>query len=200
MKILSPVSIKRITDSTTELLDVYEAKAHLNIIDDSDDDDLIADYIVSARHAIEEHQNRALASSQDWQAGYKCFSWTRFLEIPRPPLVSVDSVKYYDTNNTEQTVSASNYVVDDSADGPACLKLTDNFSFPALSDDYQAPVKVNFTAGYTASNFPKTIKQGILKLVSDLYETRGSHVIGTSIAEMPTFKYLINQKKVWNSF
>ena len=44
------------------------------------------------------------ATSQPWIAHNRIY-------IPRPPLASVDSVKYHDTTNTQQTLDPSNYNV-----------------------------------------------------------------------------------------
>lgn len=201
MRSIRPISISRTTDSTAEIVELYEAKRHLNIVDCTDDDEYIASLIVSARHTIEESTSRALASAQSWVAGYECFNWRGFLHIPRPPLVSVDAVKYFDCNNVEQTISSSKYIVDGSGDGAAQLGFTDDFSYTSLSKDYRAPFRVEFTAGYTAGNFPRNLKRAMFYLIEHFYENRTPVSVAASVAEVPlTFKYLLNQKRIHNGF
>ena len=92
--------IKKTTDSSAELISLTEAKAHLRV-DHSDDDTYISTLIQVVRQSLEISTLRALGASQTYKAYYQDFPFSYdYLEVPRPPLVSVSSVKYYDLNDS----------------------------------------------------------------------------------------------------
>ena len=71
-------------------------------------EDILTGLIVAAREVLEEATNRTFVN-----AG---FTYTRTgfpgssrFEMPRSPLVSVTTVKYYDTANTQQTLDVAYY-------------------------------------------------------------------------------------------
>jgi len=77
--------------------------------------------------------------------------WNRILEIPRPPLLGVTSVKYQDENDVEQTLASSLYTQElklpDSPFGGIIIKPTT--TLPTLVDDpNRQRVVVTFDAGY----------------------------------------------------
>lgn len=196
---LAPISIKRTTDSSTEPVSLADAKEHLRVVDFSDDDDYITALITAARHTVERATRRALWTGQTWQAGYEGFgnfSTVRGrLSIPKPPLAAVSSVQYYDSDNALQTVSSSAYVVDDSGSDRAIIGFTSDFSLPALSCDYAAPVRVTFTAGYAdADAMPDGLVQAMKYLIQHFYDNRSPVGVNVNLNEMPlSLQYLINQ-------
>lgn len=201
---LAPLSIKRTADSTTEPVSLAEAKAHLNVVDFEDDDDMITGHITQARHTVEKATRRALWTGQAWQAGYTGFGNFETvrgrLSIPKPPLAGVASVQYYDSDNALQIVSSSAYVVDDSGSDRAIIGFTSDFSCPSLSCDYAAPVRVNFTAGYAdAEAMPGGLVSAMEYLIQHLYDNRSPVGINVNLTEMPlSFQYLLNQHTVPN--
>lgn len=201
---ISPISIKRTADSSTEPLSLDAAKEHLRVVDDADDDDYITGLITHARHTVEKATRRALWTGQTWQAAYThfgSFSTVRGrLSIPKPPMAAVSSVQYYDNKNVLRTVSAGDYVVDDSGDARAVLGFTSTFSLPALSCDYAAPVRVIFTAGYADEDaLPGGLLVAIKYLIQHFYDHRSPVGINVNLNEMPlSFQYLLNQHTVPN--
>lgn len=97
-----------------------------------------------------------------------------YVELLRPPLIGVDSVSYYDTDNTIQTLDADNYFVTDDLVPRLCF--IDGFSAP---DTYGRPdaLRVEYRVGYPsegsppdyAANVPEEIKSAILIGVELLY-------------------------------
>jgi uncharacterized phiE125 gp8 family phage protein len=201
---LAPISIKRTSDSSTEPLSLDAAKEHLRVVDVTDDDDYITALITAARHTVEKATRRALWTGQTWQAGYQdfgSFSTVRGrLSIPKPPLASISSVQYYDSDNALQTVSSSAYVVDDSGSDRAIIGFTSDFSLPTLSCDYAAPVRVTFTAGYAdADAMPNGLVGAMKYLIQHFYDNRSPVGINVNLTEMPiSFQYLLNQHTVPN--
>lgn len=201
---ISPISIKRTADSSTEPVSLAQAKEHLRVVGFSDDDDYITALITAARHTVEKATRRALWTGQTWQAGYQSFgnfSTVRGrLSIPKPPLAAVSSVQYYDSDNVLQTVGSSAYVVDDSGSDRAIIGFTSDFSLPTLSSDYAAPVRVTFTAGYAdADAMPDSLVRAMKYLIQHFYDNRSPVGINVNLNEMPlSFQYLLNQHTVPN--
>lgn len=107
------------------------------------------------------------------------------------PLVSVTWVKYYDTSNVQQTLSASAYTVTAStaADpkcGPGWIRLVPGQSFPATYDRPDA-IDIKAVVGYGAAstNVPGGLKHAMLLYLGDLFENREDTITGTIVAQVP---------------
>jgi len=103
----SPVLI---TPPTIQPLTLAEVKLHLRDTPDADDS-LIAGYIAGVVPDAEGFLNRALLTST-WDLWLDDFPVKDYIELPYPPLQSVASVKYYDTDDTEYTMDSADYFVD----------------------------------------------------------------------------------------
>jgi len=75
------------------------------------------------------------------------------IELPRPPLQSVQSIKYYDTTGTQITLDVALYRVL-SETSPKCrpglVVPAYGQSWPSTRDDYDM-VTIQFTAGYSSA-------------------------------------------------
>lgn len=102
----------------------------------------------------------------------------------RPPLLTITSIAYVDTNGDSQTFSSDDYSADlDSIPGRAVLNYGE--SWPSTRTQPQA-VTVTFTAGYgTAAAVPEEYKAAIKLLAAHLYENREPHITGTIVASFP---------------
>ena len=157
------------TAAATEPVSLVEAKLHLKV-DLSTDDNLINDLIDSAIAYVEEYTNRQLISAT-WYRYLDCFP-DNVIELDWCPVTSVSSVKYYDSDNTEQTLSSANYVVDYASE-PARIVLAWGYLWP---DTYPRPnaVTVEFVTGYaSAAAVPKPLKSALLLMIAHNYENRG---------------------------
>jgi uncharacterized phiE125 gp8 family phage protein len=99
--------------------------------------------------------------------------WVGALELPYPKLQSVSSVKYYDTDDTLQTMDPADYVVTTAGThGALCLKS----SYPALSHNIGHPVQVTYVCGYgdeaDGSAVPEGLRHAIRELVAVWYEEK----------------------------
>lgn len=104
---------------------------------------------------------------------FPCEKECYVIRLPRQPLASVTSVKYDDTTGTEQTMSASDYVVDTACE-PGRIGLTLGATWP-LTIDQLGAVRVTYVAGYGAATaVPETIKHAMLMLVSHWFENRAA--------------------------
>ena len=171
-----------VTGPTTEPLTLAEAKAHCRI-DISDDDGLLAGYILAARHWIEGQTHRAMVQRTydytiDWCWPTKnCRSW---IDLPFPPLVSVTSVSYVDTNGATQTLSTSLYTVMTNRPVGAITNAYEQ-TWPDLRPQVEA-ITVRFVAGY--ASVPDDLVQAMKMLVAHWYENRETVVIGQA-TEVP---------------
>ena len=176
------------TAPTTEPVTLQEAKEYLRI-GDSTDERVLQNFIETARMAAEDHMGRAImpqtlsyfTDAYDELAdplfeGFRTAPYLNYyknyLTLPRPPVVSVTSVSTFNDSDTETTMSASKYYVDNVRE-PARIVLRLGETFPTALRVANA-IKVVYTAGYTnAFAVPAPIKIGILEHVAHLYENRG---------------------------
>lgn len=159
-----------VTAATVEPVTLAQAKAHLQVIHDADDDKIEAK-IREAREYVELHTGRALAD-----ASYRWASighYTR-LSLPLWP-VTVTEVSYLDANDVRQVLAPASYTFD--ADR--------NWIVP--EGVYRS---VNVAFDTVAGVVPETLKAAIKLIVADLYENTEA---GTerALAENPAVQRLI---------
>lgn len=170
---LAPVLVTGPTETPVSL---SEAKAHLNV-EFSQDDALITAMIEAATAHLDGPNGilgRALVT-QEWRQDFD--EWPDdeddLMRLPLGPATEIESVKYFDASNVEQTLSSAKYALLSDHTGPY-VSFAWDFNPPAIywRDD---AVRVTFTAGYgAASDVPGAIKAAILLIVGDLYKNRDS--------------------------
>lgn len=177
------MSLSLVTAPTTEPLTLAEAKAHLRVLF-PDDDDYITTLITAARSMAENVCSRSFITTA-WRLTLDTFPCDDTIIVPQPPLQSVTSITYYDSENNSQTLAASAYNVDIYREPGRIVRSFGSY-WPAT---YPRPnaVTVLFSAGYgaAASNVPTPIIQAIKIMVSQWYENREPVVTGTIATEIP---------------
>ena len=145
---------------------------------DAVEDDQISAWITAAREYCEKITGRALAT-QTIEAYMDGFPYRSEFELPRPPLQSVTSVKYKDSDGDETTMTAdTDYIVDTDRDVGRVV-LPYGKTWPSFTAYTVNPIKVRYVAGYYASNLiPKSIKQAMLLLVGYWYDNREAVLTG----------------------
>lgn len=168
------MALKLITPPTEQVVTTIEAKLHATI-EHNDKDGLIDLYIAAATAHLDGKNGilqRAL-NEQTWELAYDEFP-DGAIEIPLPPLISITSVKYDDTNGDEQTIDPANYYVD-TASEPGWIVPISTFIWPTPLEAANA-VRIRFVAGYQeesgASGVPQPIKQAIMIMVADMIDNR----------------------------
>jgi uncharacterized phiE125 gp8 family phage protein len=123
--------------------------------------------IVAARELFERQTGRAVLPTT-----FRQFAGSFFVELQVGPVIALNSVQYYDSADTLQTLTGC---VLDSAAIPAVVYLTlDNY--PALSRRVRRPVRVEFVAGWTsAAAVPAAVRLAILLLAAHFYEQREAY-------------------------
>lgn len=159
--------IKVITPAADEPLTLEEVKANLRIVFADEDMD-IERMIRAARQMAEERLNRALMP-QTLAFGADAFCAT--MKVPRPPLIEIDSLKYTDSDGTEQTMPDTGYLVDGFADPPT-ISAAPGTTWPSTRAQSGAVV-VQYQAGYAdAASVPEPIRQWMLLAIGAFYEHR----------------------------
>lgn len=159
------MNLRLITAPTEEPVSLETVKLHLRV-DYAADDVLIASYLKTARELGEGLARRAFVS-QTLELVIDTWPSSRMLKLPRPPLQSVTSVKYFDTDGVEHTWT--DYVVDSRSD-PGWLVFG---SIPSATLLTSGAIVVRFVAGYGAATaVPSLFTQGVLLSVAHWYENR----------------------------
>lgn len=186
------MSLKLITAPTAEPVTLTEAKAHLRVIG-TDDDAYITTLIVAARQAAEHITGRALMP-QTWELALNAFECE--MKLPKPPIASVTSVKYLDAAGTLQTLSATDYELNDYKEPAEIIRPF--LTIWPVTQQHENAVKIRYVAGYAnAAAVPQEIKSWMLLRIGMLYENRESVIAGVPIAELPFVDRLLDASKVW---
>jgi len=199
---------------TTSAVATSDQKSFMRV-DFSDDDTLIAELIKASQNVIETYVNRAITTQtlslfldrlpfySDIKLQEGVFTApdleynSNFIVLPKPPVVSVTHVKYYDNDNTASTFATTNYYVDTISD-QARVVLKTGSSWPTVSETRNANAyEIKYVAGYGgASDVPEPIVQAIKLLTTHLYENREA-VTSLSVNAIPyTIGALLQPYKV----
>mgnify|MGYP001382841310 CR=1 FL=1 len=176
------MNLRLTTPPALEPVTLTEAKAWLRV-DGEEEDVLILGLIQAARSYVEDFTRRALVS-QTWALALDRFPCTREITLPRPPLVSVSSVEYIDSDGATQTLSADDYHVDARSE-PGRVVLRATSSWPAVDCQPNAVV-VTYVAGYgTPSQVPQGIKTAIRWMIGHWFRHRAHVNIGNIVNQIP---------------
>lgn len=180
---LSPV---RVTAPDETPVSLAETKLHLRV-DDDDNNALIEALIQAATDHFDGRTGmlgRAIVT-QTWRADMRSWPVGGRIWLPLGDVIEVVSVKYQDVDDIEQTLDPTDYC------GPfvnACgtwLERPSSATWPSLFDRQDA-ASIEWKAGFgNAAAVPAAIKQAILLLVGQWYETRETVVLGQTVAELP---------------
>jgi len=182
-----------ITPASTYPVSLTEAKSHLKV-DTTADDTYITSIIKAATQLSEEYTNRFFINTVIDQT---CSDFAQLQTLFKSKVSAVAHVKYYDNDNSLQTLSASIYDTQLQYE-PSQIQLAENQSFPSITKRNDAVV-ARYTVGYgsAASDVPEIIKQAILLTIGNFYQNRNSVVIGRIATELPqNSKWLLDTYKV----
>lgn len=193
-----------ITAPGSEPITVDQAKAQVRVTW-SNEDSLFPGFIQTAREMCEEdlgialieqtlempldhfpgHHHR-LGLERVHLGGYhnRCHSREDFeIRISRPPLQSVTSVTYFDSNGNPTIWDSSEYLVDiDEFPGRIVPKYGQ--WWPALVPLQPVNgVRIQYVAGWPdADSIPSRLKSGMLLIIGSLYKNREAEVTGPALA------------------
>ncbi len=184
---------------------VTSTEAKLYARQDETADDTLFTGLIAAATKLAEKWTRRFFVTQTWKYFIDCFPgnsiYPAFLRvpmaipapdytndqilIPRPPLLSITHIKYYDTSGTQQTLSSANYQVDVASEPGRIIPSYGN-TWPATRYPYLNAVEIQFVAGYgAASAVPDDIKTAIKLLINHWYDIRLPVEMAVQAREIP---------------
>ena len=186
-------SLKEDTLSVNPLFTTTEAKDFLKV-DTTADDTLIDSLIKAATQSCQIFTNRYFLTTTVTQYSDK---WDGIYTLYKSPVFGITHIKYFDSNDTEQTLASSNYILDNVSQ-PARIGIAVNGTLPDLADRINA-VHVEYKVGYgvTSDLVPEGIKQAVLITIGNWYENRQTVITGRTATELPlSSQYLLEQYKI----
>lgn len=181
------MNLQTITQPAGDPVTLQEVYDHLRLVPEDSppehpQDDMLERLIKVATGEVEKLTKRALVEQtvRLWTDRFPyygcCFSTDRwwsvmgrgYIELLRPPLIAVQSVRYRDVDNAFQTIDTDQYFVTD--DLVPRLMFADTFSPPTLYARDDAVV-IDYVVGYPpegspaedyAANIPEELKQAVL--------------------------------------
>lgn len=191
------------TAPATEPVTLAQVKEYLKL--DSaytDEDTLLNTLIASARIFIENRIGRSIISQVRTQYMDE-FGFCDEIGLLFGPLISVGdltvkSVKYYDTNDTLQTISSSDYWIDSTSDIP---RIVIKNSWPSIKSRPNA-VQIEFNAGYatTEAGVPKDIKDAMFYYIAQRYENRVPENLGMTVGKFElTIDAILAQRRAFQN-
>lgn len=153
-------------------------RIELSIASPSETDELLQSYIESAVQWVESYCRRALIT-QSWQMMLEHFPHRgSFISLPRPPLQTVESVKYLCAGD----VAYAEWDDDEYGVDLHRSRIYPKFGYiwPIAVFDPSNGVTVDYTCGYgdAADDVPQAIRTALKFLVANWYENREPVVVG----------------------
>lgn len=183
--------VKIVQKASEEPLTFEDAKKHLNL-DDDEDQELVEELIAVAREEVEQLTGRQLVAAT-LEAYFDRFPW--LIELSRSPVTEVVSIKYVAPDRTEQTVDPARYLVDAVAE-PARILPAPGQCWPQTACVPNAVI-VQFKAGDVAADVPASIRQWMKLRIGTLYAHRESVLAGVKPETLPFVDRLLDRHKVW---
>jgi uncharacterized phiE125 gp8 family phage protein len=162
----------------TEPLTLSEVRDYLRIPEvspaDQAEDDTLSSLITAAREQAEILQGRDLVRKQ-WDLNYDY--WPSYRVELRPPVVSIDLVKYKDFNGNETEMVENTDFIADLKKQPAVILPPWNNTWPSFTPWPTSAILIRFTAGYLNtdpfwSDAGARVKTGMKLLISHWWENR----------------------------
>ena len=144
----------------------------LGRIETDAEDTLIETMITAVREIAESWLGRALLE-QTIEASFDYWPENP-VKLPRPPLISVDSIVTVDEENQETLYSVDNYFFRTSSNQKGEVIIKNGAAAPTNTDRYYGGFKITYTAGYgdQVEDVPQGIKLGLMEWVLHAVENR----------------------------
>ena len=183
--------MKIITPATTEPITLALARKQCKVDPEGsppvhEDDELIELFTATAREWCESYLGTLIAPTLVEISGDE---FADEITLESGPVLSVESITYYDEDSVQQTVDPGDYELD-TTEQIAVIRLVGDATWPT-TDATNDNIRVRYTIGYSVAGespqvapLPKSIKTAILLLTSHLYKNRDS-TVEQALAEMP---------------
>jgi uncharacterized phiE125 gp8 family phage protein len=140
-------------------------------VDGTDEDTLIGSLASAARAYVEMATSRQCITAT-WVLKLKNFP-AGDIVLPIFPLQSITSIKYYDSNDTQQTWSSALYDVDTAME-PGRVRPVSGEDYPSDVRGYTDDIEITFVSGDgdAASDVPDGVLAAIKILAANWFENR----------------------------
>lgn len=169
-----------------EPLDLDDVLAHLEIHEPTAEHrSRVGSLSQAAREQVEAETWRSIIT-QTLAIRFATFPVDGVIWVPRPPLQSVTSITYVDTDGATQTISTDDYH-SDAASEPGWIEPTFGNIWPTDIIDQRGAITLTVVAGYGdgPSDVPERMRQAMLLYVADMWLVRESSVMGPTVTPMP---------------
>jgi len=121
-----------------------------------------------------ETETNRFIMEQTWELTLDAFPASRSIKLQKPPLLAVESVKFYDVDGIQQTLDPQDYQVDHKTE-PGYIVLKPGRAWPATAQMIGA-VEVRFRCGYGSdpAQVPDGISGFVLARVQEHFQTGGN--------------------------
>ncbi len=161
-----------VSESASPALTAADANDHLRNLYDENDAHLLR-LIAAATNWIEQTLGVYLLNASVTETFR---GWTDgFIRPSRGPLSSVTSVKYYDSDSSQQTWTNTNYITTAAAAVPGEIEIAPDITQPAV-DGRTYPWEVIYVAGFGSAetSIPDAVQHALRLLVEDFDRNRGN--------------------------
>lgn len=187
------MGLATVTPPALDPISLSEAKAHCQVTY-TDEDGLIAGYILAAREYVEnECFRRLITQTIDYTIddGWPCKIvrgyYRQRIEFPIGPVQSVTSITYIDGSGAQQTLATNQYVTGNMGtavqSGRPYIEPAYGVTWPTVRCQPVA-VTVRFVAGWDLSSVPNPIMQALRMMIFHAERNREA-VSGGSFVEVP---------------
>lgn len=169
-----------VTPPAGEPVTVADMRAHLRLTG-PDEDAILAEFLVAARHHVERSTRRALIT-QAWRLYLDAWPDGRIVRLPVAPVQSVDQITVFASDGIGQALDAGDWTLERGGE-PVRLRIKPGAGGPSAGLN---GVEIDFTAGYgaAASDVPASYRQAIRLLAAHWFEHREAGM-DTAMASLP---------------
>jgi uncharacterized phiE125 gp8 family phage protein len=183
------MTVRVITPPSVEPVSLAQAKQWCRIDDDITDQDAVITILIQGMREYAENLTGRAFVQRTLELTLPCFP--AVIELPRPPLISVTHIKYYDLSGALQTLDPGVYEVDSYRE-PGLVRPAYLESWEPARNVFNA-VQVRYEAGYAPVGSPTDYREMVpanLKVwmnarLATLYENREQLITGTIVQPLP---------------
>lgn len=169
-------------DAAAAVLSVADFKTSARTFTGTVEDTFISGVIKAAQVMVENHTGLSLTVKK---LRMKLSGWPCGRSSPAllyPPVVSVESIKYLDDANVEQTLDPVVYDLDVIGTMRPVFWRAYSQVWPVLRH-HPTPVAIEYTAGYPDEECPRPLVEAVRMIAQDLYENREAQIVSQYFGE-----------------
>lgn len=175
------------TRPTLEPVSITEARKQLELQQDPSHDEHLLRLITQAREQFE-HDTESAMCYQTWV--YKTAKIYDGLRIPKRPVHSITTIKYYDSGNALQTLSSTVYQLDKPG---RMIRLAYDKDWPdtvSRWDAYELTIKFGYSQD--GALVPQVAKQAMLLLIGHYFENRDM-LMSDAMQALTAYEHLVRR-------